>query len=94
MPFVRSGPARKLRISGVGMSDIDQKILETIASQNGSCSLFELMSLLSGIPDSEIKAGVESLQSKEIVKVKSTNDEADPLITIREKALQDALKVA
>ena len=74
------------------MSDIDRKIIRTIADHGGSVSLFELMSLLSGTSDSEIQEAVKRLKDKELVKVKESSD--DPLITVREKAVEEALKVA
>jgi uncharacterized membrane protein len=70
------------------MSDIDRKIVETIVTSGGSVSRFELMSLLGNLPDSEIDAAIKRLENENLVKITRSREEADPLVTIREKELE------
>ena len=75
-------------LAGEVMSEIDVKIVKAIAHHGGSVSLFELMSLLGDVPDSDIPAAVKRLEADDMVKIKD-QEKSDYLITVREKALQN-----
>ena len=76
------------------MSDIDNKIVSAIVGHGGAVSLFELMSLVGDVADSEVADSVKRLEKMELVKVKSSSDPGDPLITIKEKELERLEDVA
>lgn len=61
-------------------------VLDTLA-RNKAVSLLELMSMLD-LPDTEIEQIVNSLQSRNLVKVSGSG--ADKIITIREQGLRVA----
>ena len=76
------------------MSGIDKQIVEAIVTHGGSVSRFELMSLLGDVPDSEIDAAIHRLRNENLIKITSSQDDADPLVTVREKELERLEDVA
>ena len=76
------------------MSEIDRQIVQAIVTHGGSVSRFELMSLLSGVPDSEIDDCIKRLEDRNLVKITKSGEESDPLITVREKEVERIEKVA
>ncbi len=76
------------------MSTIDRQIVEAIAKHGGSVSRFELMSLIGDVADSEIDKAIERLESDKVIRITRSREEADPLITVRTKALENLENVA
>jgi predicted transcriptional regulator len=74
------------------MSEVDHKVVQAIVNHGGSVSLIELMSLLGDVPDSEIEGAVKRLEDKNLVRRTNSDEEADPIITVREAKLAKELE--
>jgi uncharacterized membrane protein len=76
------------------MSEIDRQVVKAIVAHGGSVSRFELMSLLGGLPDSEIDLCIKRLEEQNLVKITNSGEASDPLITIKEIELERRERVA
>jgi hypothetical protein len=76
------------------MSAIDRQIVQAIVTHGGSVSRFELMSLIGDVADSEIDKAIKRLEDDNLIKITRSREEADPLITVREKELEKLENVA